>query len=49
VVTKLTWHDAVPSSLAQPLVNVGFCLAGCAVSVTETCEADPFWVVTCTT
>jgi hypothetical protein len=42
-------HEAVPSSLAQPLLNVGFWLVGCAVSTTDTSEADPFSVVTCTT
>ena len=49
VVTELTLHEAVPSPLAQPLVNAGFWLEGCAVSVTDTSEADPLWVVTCTT
>jgi hypothetical protein len=49
VVTELMLHEAVPSSLAQPLVNVGFWLGGCAVSATDTTEADPFSVVTCTT
>jgi hypothetical protein len=42
-------HEAVPSPLAQPLLNVGFWLVGCAVSATVTSEADPFSVVTCTT
>ena len=42
-------HEAVPSPLAQPLLNVGFWLVGCAVSATDTSEADPFCVVTCTT
>ncbi len=42
-------HEAVPSPLAQPLVNVGFWLDGCAVSATDTSEADPFCVETCTT
>jgi hypothetical protein len=49
VVTELTLHEAVPSPLAQPLLNVGFWLDGCAVSATDTSEADPFWVETCTT
>ena len=49
VVTELRLHDAVPSPLAHPLLNVGFWLDGCAVSATDTSEADPFWVVTCTT
>jgi hypothetical protein len=49
MVTELTPHEAVPSPLAQPLVNVGFWLDGCAVSMTDTLEADPFLVVTCTT
>jgi hypothetical protein len=39
-------QDAVPSSLPQPLVNVGFWLVGCAVSATVTSEADPFSVDT---
>ena len=34
--------------LAQPLVNTGFWLAGCAVSVTVTSEAGPFSVETVT-
>ena len=29
-------HKAVPSSVVQPLVNVGFWLDGCALSVTDT-------------
>jgi hypothetical protein len=49
VVTEAMVHEAVPSSLAQPLLNVGFWLDGCAVSATVTSEADPFCVVTCTT
>ena len=49
VVTELRLHEAVPSSLAHPLLNVGFWLDGCAVSATETSEADPFSVQTCTT
>jgi hypothetical protein len=49
VVTELRWHDAVPSSLAHPLVNVGFWLVGCAVSATVTSAAVPFLVDTCTT
>jgi hypothetical protein len=49
VVTEPMLHDAVPSSLAQPPLNVGFSLDGCAVSATDTSEADPFSVVTCTT
>jgi len=44
-----TLHDAVPSPLAQPLLNVGFWPDGCAVSATDTSEADPFWAETCTT
>jgi hypothetical protein len=42
-------HEAVPLPLAQPLVNVGFWLDGCVVSATDTSEAGPFWVETCTT
>ena len=49
VVTELSWHDAVPSSLAHPLVKVGFWLVGCAVSTTDTSAAVPFLVDTCTT
>jgi hypothetical protein len=48
VVTELRLHDAVPS-LAHPLLNVGFWLDGCAVSATDTSEAVPFLVDTCTT
>jgi hypothetical protein len=47
--TELTVHVAVLSPLVQPLVNVGFWLGGCAVSVTDTSEADPFSVETDTT
>ena len=49
VVTELRLHEAVPSSLAHPLLNVGFWLDGCAVSATDTSEAVPFLVYTCTT
>jgi hypothetical protein len=49
VVTELTPHTAVPLPEAQPLLNVGFWLDGCAVSATDTSEADPFWVEICTT
>ena len=49
VVTEAMLHEAVPSPLAQPLVNVGFWPDGCAVSATDTSDADPFWVKTCTT
>jgi hypothetical protein len=48
-VTELMVHEAVPLPLAQPLVNVGFWLGGCAVSATDTSEAVAFWVETCTT
>jgi hypothetical protein len=48
VVTELRLHEAVPS-LAHPLLNVGFWLDGCAVSATDTSEAVPFLVDTCTT
>jgi hypothetical protein len=34
--TELTVHVAVPSPLAQPLVNVGFWLDGCAARATDT-------------
>ncbi|MGH3204848.1 MAG: hypothetical protein ACRDP5_22780 [Streptosporangiaceae bacterium] len=49
VVTALRRHEAVPSSLAHPLVKVGFWLDGCAVSATDTFEAVPFLVDTCIT
>lgn len=49
VVTELRLHEAVPSSLAHPLLKVGFWLDGCAVSATDTSEAVPFLVDTCTT
>lgn len=49
VVTELRLHEAVPSSLAHPLLKVGFWLDGCAVSATDTSEAVPFFVDTCTT
>jgi len=49
VVTELRRHEAVPSSLAHPPLNVGFWLDGCAVSATDTSEAVPFLVDTCTT
>ncbi len=40
---------ALPLPLAQPLVNVGFWLAGWATRATDTFEADPlFCVETCT-
>jgi hypothetical protein len=48
--TELTVHVAVPFPLAQPLVNVGFWLDGCAARATDTLLADPlFSVETCTT
>jgi len=49
VVTEPTLHVAVPSPLAQPLVNSGFCPGGCAVSVTDTSDTDPFSAETSTT
>jgi hypothetical protein len=49
VVTEAMVQVAAPLPLAQPPLNVGFWLAGCAVSATDTFEADPFCVVTCTT
>ncbi len=48
LVTESTLHVAVPSPLAQPLVNSGFCPDGCAVSVTDTSDSDPFSVETST-
>ncbi len=47
--TEPTVHVAVLFPLAQPLVNVGFWLDGCAVSVTDTPAADPFSAETATT
>jgi hypothetical protein len=41
-------HEAVPSPLGQPLLNVAFWLDGCALSATDTPGADPFLVETCT-
>jgi hypothetical protein len=35
--------------LAHPLLNSGFWFDGCAVSATDTSEADPFLAETCTT
>jgi hypothetical protein len=49
VVIETMLHDAVPSPLAHPLLNLGFTLDGCAASVTVTSGADPFFVETCTT
>ena len=47
--TELTVQLAVPSPLAQPLVNVGFWLEGWATRATDTFAADPlFSVETCT-
>ena len=44
-----TEHAAVPSPLAQPLVNVGFWLEGWVTRATDTFAADPlFSVETCT-
>lgn len=43
---EATAQVAVPLPLSQPLVNVGFWLAGCEVSATETLAAEPFWVET---
>jgi hypothetical protein len=43
-----TLHEAVPSPLVQPLLNVGFWLDGWAVSATVTSEAGPFFAATCT-
>jgi hypothetical protein len=39
-------HAAVPSPLAQPLVNAAFWLDGCTVRATDTPAADPFSVET---
>jgi hypothetical protein len=44
--TGPTVHAAVPSPLAQPLVNVALRLVGCAASATDTPEADAFRVET---
>jgi hypothetical protein len=43
--TELTVQVAVRSPLAQPLVNVGFRLEGCATRATDTSEADPMFSV----
>ena len=48
-VTELTVQTAVLSPLAQPLVYVGFWLAGLDESVTDTSGAGPFSVETSTT
>jgi len=48
-VTEAMLHEAVPSSLAQPVLNLGRTLEGCAASPTVTPDADPFFVETCTT
>jgi hypothetical protein len=48
-VTELILHEAVPSALAQPLLNSGFRLDGFTASATVTPDADPFFVETCTT
>jgi hypothetical protein len=48
-VTELRVHEAVPSPLGQPLVNSGFWLDGCAVSVTDTFDTGPPTVETSTT
>jgi hypothetical protein len=44
--TVLMVQAGVPSPLVQPLVNVAFWLVGCAVSATDTSEADVFRVET---
>jgi hypothetical protein len=49
VVTELMLHEVLPLPWAQPLLNRGFWLDGCAVNATHTSEADPFCVETCTT
>jgi hypothetical protein len=46
--TELTVQEAVPSPLVQPLVNSGFCVDGWAASATDTFEAGPPLVETCT-
>jgi hypothetical protein len=48
-VTDARVHEAVPSPSAQPLLNLGSTLDGCAVSVTVTSAADPFFAEICTT
>ncbi len=46
---ELTVQVAVPLPLAQPLVTVGFWLAGWAARAIDTFETDPlFSVETCT-
>ncbi|MBV9093084.1 MAG: hypothetical protein JO132_04275 [Streptosporangiaceae bacterium] len=48
-VTEAIAHEVPPLPLAQPLLNFGFSLDGCDVSVTDTLAAEPFLVETCTT
>jgi hypothetical protein len=48
-VTEPMLQEAVPSPFEQPLLKAGFWLDGWAVSATDTSEAGPFWVETCTT
>jgi hypothetical protein len=47
--TEVIAHAAVPSPLAQPLVNAGFWLDGCEVRATDTSATELFWAETCTT
>ena len=47
-VTELTVQEAVPSPLVQPLVKSGFWVDGDAASPTDTFEAEPPLVETCT-
>lgn len=47
--TEPTTHVAAPLPLAQPPVKAAFWLDGLAVRATDTSEAGPFWVETCTT
>jgi hypothetical protein len=46
--TELMVHVAAPFPLAQPPVNVGVWPVGWEVSATDTTEAGPFSVETCT-
>jgi hypothetical protein len=48
-VTELILQEAVPSPLAQPLLNSGFSLDGVTASATVTSDTDPFFAETCTT
>ena len=46
--TELTVQEALKSPVVQPLVNSGFSVDGWAASATDTFEAEPSLVETCT-